>query len=281
MSYRSVEDSIEDGSAIELYRFETIDAGDFFWTSGTETFVFELNTYTPQPIERDEPTLSGDTSDLRSLQIRMRVDNPVVRRYAIVVPPKKDVLTILRLHKTDTPSPEIITIFDGYISQVKVVNKTATVSLVSTSFALDRLVPRRTFRNMCNFQLGDDHCRVNLPAEGFQFTTTITVLSADGLTMTVDGIDPTGRPNGFFTAGFVANGTIDFRMILTDVTSGGNTRTFTLLLPFQEISVGATVESAAGCDHVFETCRDKFSNARRHGGFPFVPTRNPFVKGLE
>ena len=152
MSYRGTEDSVESGSVIELYKFETIDAGNFYWTSGTQPFTLNLNVYTPQPIQREEPTVSGDTSDVRSLQVTLRADNPISRRYAIVVPPKKDVLTIFRLHKTDTPSPEVVTIFDGFISQVKFVDKFATLSLVSTSFSLDRLVPRRTFRNMCNFQ---------------------------------------------------------------------------------------------------------------------------------
>ncbi|MEW6169845.1 MAG: phage BR0599 family protein [Pseudomonadota bacterium] len=42
------------------------------------------------------------------------------------------------------------------------------------------------------------------------------------------------------------------------------------------LSVGATVVLYPGCDHTLSTCESKFGNSANFGGFPFIPTKNPF-----
>jgi hypothetical protein len=43
-----------------------------------------------------------------------------------------------------------------------------------------------------------------------------------------------------------------------------------------DIPVGAAVSLFPGCDHSAATCAAKFSNAANYGGFPYMPTKNPF-----
>ena len=40
------------------------------------------------------------------------------------------------------------------------------------------------------------------------------------------------------------------------------------------------VELVAGCDHSMPTCAARFDNLANYGGFPFIPTKNPFSTGV-
>lgn len=78
------------------------------------------------------------------------------------------------------------------------------------------------------------------------------------------------------------NGGDDARLILSQ--SGDDLQ---LLLPFPDSILGSTVVILAGCDHTVTTCDSKFntpsdpqSNVVNFGGFPFVPTKNPFEGGV-
>ena len=75
----------------------------------------------------------------------------------------------------------------------------------------------------------------------------------------------------------------DARMVLTHVDDD-----LTMLLPFPFSAVGLDVDVFAGCDHTTTDCDTKFfttefpsSNIPNYGGFPFVPLRNIFDKGLK
>jgi uncharacterized phage protein (TIGR02218 family) len=101
------------------------------------------------------------------------------------------------------------------------------------------------------------------------FTVTATVLAVDGQSITVDS---DGYPNDFLKSGIVAIPSFnEKRLILSNVDD-----VITVFFPFSNLSVGDIVELSVGCDHSFTTCRSKFSNGRRFGGFPYIPKDNPF-----
>ena len=41
-------------------------------------------------------------------------------------------------------------------------------------------------------------------------------------------------------------------------------------------AVGDTIYLYPGCDRTLATCTAKFGNSANFGGFPFIPTKNPF-----
>ena len=56
----------------------------------------------------------------------------------------------------------------------------------------------------------------------------------------------------------------------------------TLATPLLEpLPPGARVSLYAGCDKGLNTCKDKFANFNRYGGFPFIPIKNPFESGVK
>ena len=53
-----------------------------------------------------------------------------------------------------------------------------------------------------------------------------------------------------------------------------------LRYPFPGLETGDTVTVYPGCDKKMATCRDKFSNQARFGGFPWIPSTSPFILGV-
>lgn len=63
------------------------------------------------------------------------------------------------------------------------------------------------------------------------------------------------------------------------VTHSGSTLTLVTPLP-PGIAAGSRVTLYAGCDGALATCKAKFSNVPNHGGYPYIPIKNPAQVGL-
>jgi hypothetical protein len=51
------------------------------------------------------------------------------------------------------------------------------------------------------------------------------------------------------------------------------------LTPFRSLQPGDTVYAYPGCDRTLAACT-AFGNTIHFCGFPFIPTKNPFVVGI-
>lgn len=83
-----------------------------------------------------------------------------------------------------------------------------------------------------------------------------------------------GFATGHFAGGYAtwqAGGLTEKRMI---VAHAGDLVTLSAVPP--GLSAGAAVMLYPGCDHTLVTCEAKFANSANFGGFPFIPTKNPF-----
>jgi hypothetical protein len=69
-------------------------------------------------------------------------------------------------------------------------------------------------------------------------------------------------------------------MVLNFTDLGGGSGTVLVMLPYSGVAIGDGLKLTAGCDHVIQTCRTKFANEVNYGGFPWIPTRNPFDSGI-
>lgn len=125
----------------------------------------------------------------------------------------------------------------------------------------------------CRFSLGDSRCQVDVDA-----------LEVSGA---VTGLLQITAPNAIRKRGFVdtsraeASGYFDYGQItFTSGDNNGVTRqietfdgqTFVLwdILPYR-VQIGDTYTAKPGCDKTFDTCKTKYSNGDRYGGFPHVP----------
>ena len=288
MAFDTFEDSIEDAQPQELYLFTNVEES-FKYTSGQQQITFAGNTYIPRPISRTEQEIESEQRQ-RQMIIKMPVTDPFVQRYISTIPATQDSLKIFRRHTTDTPTPETQLIFDGRVTNVAFDENEAKVNVISRGSILEQGIPLQTFRNPCNFILYGTRCAV--VEANFKMEVDVTAISADGLTVTVDGgsniIPDTSlelsaqltAAADYFLGGFITRGGIEHRMVLTMADLGSNVANITVIIPFQTIDISTSLELFAGCDHQLPTCLAKFDNVDRYGGFPFIPGKNPFQSGI-
>lgn len=289
MSYEALDESVQDGQPVELFKFENIE-DSFFYTSGENAVLFDGDNYIPVALSRTEPTREN-LQATESMTLQMPSSDAFVRRYVLTTPATQDRLTIFQFHSTDTPTPEVIVFFSGSVATVSHAGGLATVSLVPNGVVLRKTIPRQTCRSLCNHFLFDGRCQVNKGQ--FSINGLISGISVDGRAITVScgtnivpdtGLQMSAQlatDSSFFDLGIIARGGVELKMIEIAADLTGNTVLLNLNVPFQTIQINDSVSLAAGCDHQAPTCISKFDNIPRFGGFPFVPGKNPFVDGVD
>lgn len=272
MTYNAFESSIEQGRPIELYE---IRVGSDAWnlTTADRQLTVDSAVYTPLNGLSRTPVAVGPEDRNEVVEFTLPSSHPFVRRYIDIVPGQRASMTIRRFHNND-PDEETATVFKGLVRSVGFIldGTEAKIAVLPISGALSRKVPRYTFKSLCNHVLYDQRCKV--ASAGFQVTGDVTGINASGNQLTINGLG--AQPDGWADAGFVAFGSVDFRLVLTQVSD-----TVTLLLPFPMDLLGSSVDVFAGCDHSLATCKSKFDNVINHGGHAFVPLRNIFSTGIK
>lgn len=142
--------------------------------------------------------------------------------------------------------------------------------LESLMASLDR--PNGRFlRRVCDAELGDGRCKVDLDGGGFKGAGTVLARDAANA-VRVGGLE--GFANRWFALGHVTwtdgalNGQVypvlDHRIATHGVL---------LVLPpeMRLPEVGDNFSIVAGCDRLFATCKAKFGNAENFRGFPHLP----------
>ncbi|NJK88125.1 MAG: DUF2163 domain-containing protein [Myxococcales bacterium] len=277
MSYVGLEATTETGKPIELYRFANL--GEVFtYTSGNDDYVYSAETYLTRNILRNETAITSG-QEPANLTLRIPADDEFVVRYRIGAPPSRDKLTIYRLHLTDTPTPEVVVFFKGEISSVAFQGDDAIVAAEPSGVVMKRPIPRRSYSNSCGHVLYDRGCKINENNALFKFDVTVQTINGSAITVNGAGIGVLAA--NYFVAGFLDKATTERRMILGETVVGPSTMTFQLPLPFASLAAGDTLVLRAGCNHSLTACRTKFNNVTNFGGFPWVPTENPFSTGIE
>jgi uncharacterized phage protein (TIGR02218 family) len=271
MTYASRERSKEAGKPIELFLFE-LGLSRFAYTNRETSITFESQIYEPIPISRSKIVTTLDNKDSQ-VNIRLPGDNTFARMYIGVIPGEFPEITIRQLHTNDPDSQAIFT-FQGFVSTVGFMDdcKRADVACRPLTSASSRTIPRHTFQALCNHNLYDGNC-TQLEAD---FEESPTVASVSGRQVTISAGTATNLSgSGYWEAGFIQFGN-EFRTINVQADN-----VMTLNLPFLQAVTGQTVRMLPGCNHIIDQdCDSVFSNTLNHGGFPYVPFRNPF-NGLD
>ena len=277
MSFSDQEQSVESGAPIELY---TITGSDtFYYTSSAEPYVRDGITYEPVAMKRTAPTVSlKETSG--NISLKFPFNNPFAARYLGGVPPSPDRLTIHQVHLGD-PTAELNPLWSGTVSSVKFAGTEATVSLAGMMSVLATQIPTQTYSWMCDHNLYDGQCRVNEAL--FTFDFSVTAVSSDGVTVT---LSDSGQADAelasdasFFNGGTFLTGVDGSQRMGVNFEATANTNEYTLVLlvPIDGLATGQAITFTAGCDKSIDVCVARFNNADNYGGFPYVPTLNPFT----
>lgn len=269
MTYDSFETSADSGQPIECFEI-TAGAQVFRYTSAPDSQTIGANTYTPKAISR-ETRVDGPDNRKRDFRFRLPTTDAVSQLYVGDLPGIRTRVKLFRFHRNDTPTPEVVQEFDGFVNGVswEDANKTTVFTCRVALATAVRQVPPRTYQKPCNHVLYESNtCKVDDTDPAFQ-ASGVSVSGQSGSVLTVVGLG--AYASGWFTGGYVeVVGSNEYRMILNDDGAGN----LTLLVPFA--NAPTTVNVYAGCDHSIATCKTKFDNVVNYGGFAFVPTKNPY-----
>lgn len=273
MSYDIQEKSVEVGQPVELYVL-SISNTTYYMTSADQDYVALGVTFTATELSRSQIAISPDErNDIVTLTLP--ASHPYPKRYVSIIPGQRGVLTIYRVHNTDSAA-ETQVIYKGLVRSVSFSRdgQEARLAVMPVTAALSRTIPRFVYSGLCNHVLYGPKCKIVEAL--FRHHNTCTAISANGLDLTITGLSVKG--SGWATGGFISVGASDYRLIVAH-----SSNTISLLIPFpSDLPVlNQTVDVFAGCDHSIATCKTKFNNIVNFGGFAFVPKRNIFATGLQ
>jgi uncharacterized phage protein (TIGR02218 family) len=270
-TFALLEQSLEGSRPVELFTF-ALGATVFDYTSNPAPITVGTTTYMPVTITRTAIG-QGVEERKRVVTFTLPANDPFAARFIGAPPGDPASVSMFRLQRDETPTPARVLQYKGDVNDVRFVDNGQLAEIVTRTIEAlaSKTIPRYTFAGQCQHVLYGPGCDVNPTT--FQLFGTVTAVV--GNVVTVNGANT--KPNDYFRGGFcrVSSGG-DYRLILAH--TGNN---ITLAQPFLANINGAELQLFAGCDHVYTgDCKSRFANQERFGGFPWVPTKNPFATGI-
>jgi uncharacterized phage protein (TIGR02218 family) len=260
MTYLARENSAAQGRPVELYRF-AMGAQRWTYTSGLTAVTYQSETYAPATIKRSTIEQGGEINR-SALQVSVPRDHAVASLFVSGPPEGVVSVTIYRFHSGDS---ETIALWKGRVANAKFSASECTLVCEPVASSLRRPGLRARYQMLCRHALYSSACgalRDTYRADG-------TVSSVTGAVVQVAAAS--AQPNGYWVAGELKSAGLGSRLIVAH--SGVS---LTLSSPLPGLVAGMPVSIYAGCDHQLATCKNKFNNIVNFGGFPWIPTKNPF-----
>lgn len=263
MSYASRETSTDASSPVELYEFRR---GGQAWryTSGAQDASYANYRYLAVPMRRGSIEQTGEIGK-SGLRITLARDVEIAQAFIATPPSEVTLLTVYRQHRSDA---ETVAIWMGRVLNVEWHGSEVELNCEPAYTSLQRTGLRRLYQRNCPHVLYGTSCQ----ASAVDHRVPGTVASVAGVALNVPAA--AGYATGHFAGGFAtwaANGITEKRMIVAH-----HQDVVTLSAVPPGLAVAYTVYLYPGCHRTLATCTAKFGNSAHFGGFPFIPTKNPF-----
>lgn len=286
-------DATETSSFSQPIEYVTFKNGGNLWyyTNSSKEETIGARTFEPLAYTRTEPVFSKDSADG---QIKFTVPSniPIIQFYETIPSSVISSVTIERVNRND-PDLGVQVFWKGSFASVQREGDFATILGVPVT-QLAAQIPRFTYSALCNWFLFQDGC--GLTREQWRYTGNVITIGVPASVITVDGLEtaavslsqqvspqygvssPPALEN-YWLGGYCENSAGEKRSIYESNVDGIPNR-IRMLQPFRSLAVNDSVTVYAGCDRTRETCAAKFNNHLRHGGFPDIPSINPFTTEL-
>jgi len=261
VTYLGTELSVDDGFPIELYTFSR---GSFSWryTSADEDKTVASVVYESAQIKRDS---FKQTQEMSKSTLGLTLSRTLSVLDQFKVSPPTDIIQVViqRYHEGDG---EVTTPWAGRIINVKFLEKEAEIKCEPIYTSLKRPALRRRYQTACPYVLYGSNCTLDRA----NFLVNGVVDSVNGLVLESSAFG--AFADGYFSGGYTSwavSGNTETRFIIDHVGDF-----ITINLPFTG-GVGTALQTYPGCDHILNTCINKFNNVVNYGGQPFFPRKNP------
>lgn len=262
MAYEDYEQSIDGGKPVLLFEFARAGKTSIRYTSATTSQTLLGQTYTPAPIR-----ISGirTTKEVQAGEVTITVPRNMDFPIDISGPYAQTPLSVIirRKHRGDGDS--FSPLWRGRV--VATNHKDAETSIVCENLrnVLRRLGNFSKYQRLCRHGLYSFMCGVSYTAK--RVAGEVTAVD-DAFTVRVDSASL--QSDGYYKGGVLEFDGL-FGFIISHV---GNV--IRVIQPIEGLIVGSPVHIAPGCDLRIQTCRTKFDNKARHGGFALTPVSSPF-----
>ena len=300
---------------VELYQFKHGDKTWYFTNHRKNVIHNEITYKSVRGLDRD----AIEDADIDKCEIEVTfpqpyalkndADDDFIRVFLNKIYFESVYLTVLELEKNET-----LVLFIGRVTQPKFDDSANTMTLVCSTGEsyLNRSILVRKFQKTCPNSIYDRWC--GLKFEDWAFDITVTAINGLTITFTINPtqvkdeegnlvfeqvpvLDELGQPvldgNGqptftdgdpvmetkTYAAGYLNRGL--FKKLGVSTFIVGNTEnSVTLYRQHTDLNIGDVIQLAPGCDQSLKTCHEKFKNAARYGGHPYMPGENPVMSQL-
>lgn len=276
MSYLSRDTSRQSGAPVVLFLF-TQGLLEWRYTSAAQPIEALGYTWEPVSVAMGGVTQSNDmTKD--TLSVKLPRDDSLATSFLGYVPDQTTSVTIYRGHLDD---PEFLVYWKGRVASYKVTGDNVSLECEPIFTSLRRPGLRARYQKSCRFALYGRGCRLN--SEGWATPGRCTGIN--GAVVTVP--EAASLPAGWLIGGMLRSPDGILRYIVNHVGDQ-----VTLMRPVKSLVEafansgygynygsyygGVEVKLYPGCDRSRTTCEGKFNNLDNYGGFPWIPTTNPF-----
>lgn len=254
---------------VELYLFESM-GQSWGYTSANIGITYGDFYFEPEAISRTEVE---HTQDIHKSDVNVRVprNNDVGLVHLQYAPESVTTLTIFRGTQWGDPDAEGWTEFNvfwkGRVVGAKGEGGHITLMTESVFTSLRRPGLRARYQRTCRHALYHRGCRLD-PED---FAVIGTLESVNGAVVSVT--QAAYESNGWYLGGMFRAPDGVLRLIVRHT---GKQLTLSRPIPFLE-SMSGSVKIYPGCDHTRGSggCA-KFDNMENYGGFPWIPSKNPF-----
>jgi hypothetical protein len=254
---------------VELYAFVS-NSAQFYLTPHEFDVDLDGKLYKSLALERNELALGAEAAK-SALDLKLPPTCDLVRHLLANSLTGDTTSITLRIGRRDTWGDDWWisgTRWMGRVLGVEVADDVARVRCESAQVSLKRIGLRRLYSRKCSHVLYSAACGAS-PLSG-----TETVREISGRFVTTHHIP--SAVYGALAGGWLETATGRRFMITREDEDVG----VELLTVPTDLQVGDTVTLVAGCDHSTSTCESRFDNLDNYGGFPAIPSKNPFSTGV-
>jgi hypothetical protein len=275
MSFDEYADSADEGAPFKLFKFNFGPGADDFlaYTDAERPFALPAGAgqdiYSPLAIEHSDITTSAG-SDRSEVEISAPSDCDLSKLFRNGPPPVAVRVVIYEGEYGDV-SKEVRICFAGKLISRTIEGVEAKFRCEPDSVGLQRTGLRRMYQHTCGLRLFGPKCAAARAAA--TRATTIAAISGADISFPAgwtDGTDVNAFVNGIFA--FTGSSGVKESVSILAVLSATSIR---LDRRPKGLSVGDSVDVIFGCDKTETGCA-LHNNLANFGGYPDIPTANPF-----
>lgn len=272
------EASVQSNQPEEYYDIVLSTGVTYHIASGNRDLLVGATIYTAIPAARGALAISKvDGNTGTNLELSLPVNHPFIQRcFQYGVPPRQTTVTAWRRQKRSLVSEQM---WVGLVTSIACSGNIAKLLIPARIVEnAQRYLPTVTTAPTCPYILYDAMCQVARTS----FVVTTTAILVEGRAVLVDMGDAAKVGNNWSLGGEIVHSTGERRSIMLQKDLDPSTTTLSKLSMTEvipELKTGDTISIYAGCDHTIQTCKTKFAQHHRFGGYPDAALVNPFMLG--